>query len=323
MTSSSGQLKIAVLGSGAMGSVFGGRLTQVGGEVTLVDPWREHMEAVASDGLVLEEPDGTGHLTRPSALHDPRELGPVDAVIVLTKGFATREAAESIAHAVGPETVVATLQNGLGLDEVLADVFTAEQVAAGTTTVGAEIVAPGRTRMTPATAAGEAVTHLSRPRGAGGTPETMARLVELLEVARLPTQVYDGIGAMVWTKLSMAASMAPMTAILDCKIGEVWGSEHGRVAIREIFDEIMAVAAAEGVELDVDEVWAHCATTWDNCPDHHTSMQFDLSRGRRTEIDTFSLEIARRAREHGIAAGAVELSGRLVEMISERGRASA
>ena len=96
------RVKVAILGAGAMGSVFGGHLALAGHDVTLVDTWREHMEAVAASGLDLRTPQGESVVVQLQAIHDPSRLQPVELVIVLTKTFAGADAIRSIAHAVGP-----------------------------------------------------------------------------------------------------------------------------------------------------------------------------------------------------------------------------
>lgn len=303
-----------------MGSVFGGRLAMAGHDVTLVDPWDEHMAAVSRSGLVLELPDGSHLSSNPAATTDAVSVRPVDVVIVLTKGFATRAAAESIRGAVTPDTWVVTLQNGLGLDAVLAEVLASGRVVPGTTTVGAEMVEPGRSRMTPFTAEGRAVSHFGLPRGSVVAPEELLTVAELLTEAGLPTEVITDADEVIWTKLAMAATMAPLCTVLRCRIGAVWHSEVGRPLVRRIFDEIVAVAMAEGVELDVASVWEHCAKTWDGAPAHFPSMTVDAMNGRQTEIEFFSIEIARRAQLHGLSAPITATLGSLVTLGDQESR---
>lgn len=313
-------MRFAILGAGAMGSVFGGRLALAGHDVTLVDVWSQHVEAVERDGLALERDGGEPLRARPRACAPADLIEPVDVVIVLTKGFATTEAATSIRRAVMPRTWVVTLQNGLGLDRALAAVFGPDRVVPGTTTVGAEMLGPGRTKMAGPTATGEAVTHLGRPRTAGAPAAELDDLANVLTKAELPTEVDRDADGVIWTKLAMAASMAPVCAVLRCTIGEVWGDERGRALIRALVEEIVAVAAAEDVELDREAVWRHCASTWDRYGDHHPSMAVDVMAGRRTEIDSFSLEIARRAEAHGDEARISRTVGTLVALAERAAR---
>jgi 2-dehydropantoate 2-reductase len=308
-------MKIAILGAGAMGSVFGGHLGLAGHDVTLVDVYREHMEAVARDGLDLRRPDGTATRVPLAATADPATLAPVDAVIVLVKAFATREAAASIRHAVGSDTWVATVQNGLGNDRALAEVFGPERVIPGTTTVGAQLLAPGSVLMTASTAAGASLTHLGPPRGAEVMPDGVIALAEALTGAGLPAKALDDADVVIWTKLCGAGTMAPVTAVLRRTLADTLEDPHSAAVLRELFDEVVAVAHAVGVPLDGEAVWQHCESTWRAAGPHVSSMAADVVAGRRTEIEAMCLEVARLGTESGVPTPVNATVGRLVRAI--------
>ena len=295
-------MKIAVLGAGAMGSVFGAHLALAGHDVTLVDVWREHMEAVAAGGLELCTPEGESRIVRLGAVYDPSLLEPVELVIVLTKAFAGAEALRSIAHAVTPETWVVTVQNGLGNDRRLAEVIGAERVVPGTTTVGAEQQGPGAVTMSRSTAARASVTHLGPPRTVTGLPAGVRAIAATLTEAGLPTEALDSADVVIWTKLALAGPMGPVTALLRRTVIDVATDEHASALIRALFDEIIEVAAATGVVLDREAVWEHALETFHGVGPHITSMAADVLAGRRTEIDAFCGEVARLGAEHGVPA---------------------
>ncbi len=294
-------MRFAILGAGAMGSVFGGHLALAGHEVTLIDVRRDHIDAVARDGLLMRKPDGSSERIRLGATCDPaRDLSAVDAVIVLTKSFATRDAARSIAHAITPLTWVATLQNGLGNDRALAEVLGAERVIPGTTTVGAEQHAPGETTMNPATAARTSITHLGPPRGAGEVPEGVRQLARTLSDAGLPTEALDSADIVIWTKLALAGPMGPVSALLRRTVIDVAEDEHGIALIEEMFEETVNVAHALGIALDREATWKHCLQTFQGAGPHITSMAADVLNRRRTEIDAFCGEIAALGERAGV-----------------------
>jgi 2-dehydropantoate 2-reductase len=305
-------MRVAILGSGSMGSTFGGYLALAGHDVTLVDVNREHMEAVARSGLELQRPDGTVLHAHPAATADPETLGEVELVIVLTKGFSTDEAARSIVGAVGAETWVATPQNGIGNDRRLASVFGPERVLPGTTTVGADYVRPGVVKVTQATAEGRSLTHFGAPRTTAQMPEGVRLVAATLTEAGLPTEAVPSADVAIWTKLAMAGPMNPLGAVLRSTVRGVWEHPDGQELVRGIFDEIVAVAAADGVELDGNAVWAHLSETYALSADHYPSMAADAIAGRRTEIDTHAGEVARIARERGVPAPWNEMLWRLV-----------
>ena len=293
--------RIAILGAGAMGSVFGGHLALAGHDVTLVDVRREHMEKVRRDGLVMRSPDGSSQTIHLAATADPaRELDQVDLIIVLCKAFATGEAARSITHAVGAGTLVATVQNGLGNDRVLGEVLGVERVVPGTTTVGAEMYEPGVTVMSAITADRRSITHLGPPRTQGAITDGVRELAATLAGAGLPAEGLDSADVVIWTKLAMAGPMGPVTAVLRRSVNDVWNDELGRELIRALFDETIAVGRASGVTLDAESIWEHCLHTFQAVGSHVTSMAADVLARRRTEIDAFCGEITRLGEHHGV-----------------------
>ncbi|MDH5245559.1 MAG: NAD(P)-binding domain-containing protein, partial [Betaproteobacteria bacterium] len=135
-------MKICFLGSGALGSALGGVLTEGGNDVWLIDAWAAHADAMNSRGLVLRV-DGTDRTVRVKARTSAAGIGPADLVVVLVKSYHTREAIEKATAIVGPETVVMSLQNGLGHEEILADVVGPNRVLAGKTYAGGVLLGPG------------------------------------------------------------------------------------------------------------------------------------------------------------------------------------
>lgn len=309
-------MRFAILGAGAMGSVFGGHLALAGHEVTLVDVRPEHIDVVAAEGLLMRKPDGSSTRVALRATTDPaRDLEPVDAVIVLTKSFASAQAARSIAHAVGEQTWVATVQNGLGNDRALGEVLGEGRVVPGTTTVGAEQHAPGETTMSPATAARTSVTHLGPPRGAAEMPAGVRALAQTMTDAGLPTQALDSADVVIWTKLALAGPMGPVTAVLRRTVIDVARDEHGIALVRAMFDETVAVAHALGVPLEAEQTWQHCLQTFQGAGPHVTSMAADVINRRRTEIDAFCGEIARLGEQVGVPTPVNRTVWRQVRMI--------
>lgn len=293
-------MRIAILGAGAMGSVFGGHLALAGHDVTLVDIWREHMDAVARDGLEMRTPGGDSATVAIRAIHDPSLLESVELVIVLTKTFACAEALASVTHALGPETWVITLQNGLGNDRRLAAVIGPERVVPGTTTVGAEQRGPGVVTMSLSTAARTAVTHVGPPRSVAALPPEVVSIAAMLTEAGLPSEALASADVVIWTKLAMAGPMGPLSALLRRSVRDVTENEHSFALLNSLFDEIVSVAAATGVMLDRDAVWAHAMATFAATGHHTTSMAADVLAERRTEIDAFAGEVARLGDVHGI-----------------------
>lgn len=312
---------IVVTGAGSMGSMFGGLLARAGHDVTLVDIDAAHMSAVADAGLTLQFPDGHDEVVRPWATTDPSTLRDVSLVVVLTKSFATRDAAAALRHALRDDAVVVTVQNGLGNDRALAEVLGERRVLGGTTTSGAELLTPGRVALSPITASGASLTECAPVRSElNGDADLVARAnaaAATLTGAGLPTHVRDSIDGVVWKKLCLAATAAPLTAALRCTVADLLGDGSSTKLLRAMFDEIIAVAQAEGVTIDADHTWQHAMTTFTNVGAHQTSMAVDVAKGRRTEIDAMCGEISRRARSHRIPTPHHDVIGTMIRAIEE------
>jgi 2-dehydropantoate 2-reductase len=273
--------------------------------VGVVDVRRDHLEAIARRGLVADpsgdavEIDVAPSAERPAAL-----------LLVATKTFATAEAARGAAHLAGTDTLVATVQNGIGSEALLADVFGRERVLAGTTTIAAEPSAPGRVLVAASTREGRSRTVLGCPTGrADLLPRVEALCVALSEAGLPATAVRDAAPAR-WRKLAFAGSMGPLSGLLDMTVEETLA--RAPAVLVALVDEIVAVAVAEGVALDAEEVRTAALATFAEIGPHRASLAVDLAEGRRTEIDALCLEVARRGRALGVPTPVNEVVGRLV-----------
>lgn len=302
-------MRIAVVGVGAIGSAYAWHLARAGHEVVAVDVRRDHLDAIARDGLVAEP---GGEAVRVAIAPD----GLVELVVIATKSFATADAARALGPLLGEDTLVATVQNGIGNDRVLAGVLGPRRVLPGSTTLAAEPAGPGRVRLGASTAAGNTLTTLGAPRDA---PELLGRVEELcavLAAAGLPAEARADADEVIWRKLALAGTMAPLSALLRLTVGET--IDRAPDALRRLVAELAAVATATGTPLDGDELWAYCLRTWDPNRSHHTSMEVDVREGRPTEIDAMCLEVARLGREHGVPTPANRLVGELVRALEPR-----
>ncbi len=300
--------------------MYGGYLARAGHDVMLVDIDEEHVGAIVARGLVMRTADGAVDTVRIRATTDPgHDLAPVDAVIVLCKGWANDAVARSIRHAIAPKTWVATIQNGLGNDVALAAVLGPERVLPGTTTAGAHRPEPGVIDVSAITSSGSSITQLGPPRTGGGIPDDVDELVDALTRAGLPCEISADADVVIWTKLAMAATAGPLTAAMGATVAEMMASATARTLLRTMFDEIVALAAAEGAALDAPAVWEHAMRTYGAVGHHLTSMADDFAAGRRSEIDSFCVEISRRAAAHGVPTPTHDIIGRLLVAREERG----
>ncbi|HJU48151.1 MAG TPA: 2-dehydropantoate 2-reductase [Gaiellaceae bacterium] len=298
-------MKIAIVGCGAMGSVYAGLLGDAGHEVWAVDVWAEHVEAIRRRGLTVEGASGS-RTVRIRATSDPSEAGVCDLVVIATKAVNVEAAARSATPLVGPETVVLPIQNGLGSADRIAAVLGEEQVAIGVVGgFGASIVGPGHVHHN-----GWELVRLGERHGAA-TPR-IHRIAEIWEDAGFRVRAYDDVDQLVWEKLICNVCFSGTCTILERTIGEVlfdpsaWQVASG--CAREAHD----VARARGIALGFDDPVAYARAFGEKIPDARPSMLLDLLAGRPCEIDVINGAIPPAAREVGLAAPVNEVVSALV-----------
>ncbi len=277
-----------------MGSLFGGYLQAGGNEVWLVDTSAGHIDAIATHGLRITEPDGQERIVRPRATTDPRSVGPCDLVLVFVKSYHTRQAAASLAPLLGAETVVLTLQNGLGNVDALAEEVPRSHIMAGTTGQGANVLAAGHIHH-----AGAGETLIGELDGAP-TPR-LRRLVEALSDAGLHASASDNVQGALWAKLLVNIAINPLTAILRVRNGRLLEVPEAVGIMREAVNEGLAVAGRAGVRIPLEDPWAHVQDVARRTANNRSSMLQDVEMGRRTEIDVINGAIVREGSHLGVA----------------------
>jgi 2-dehydropantoate 2-reductase len=289
-------VRIAIIGAGAIGCAFGQALTE-DHDVVLIDVWAEHVAAIVDRGLVVDRPDGR-RTARPAASTEIASASGAEVVLMVVKSFSSETAARALAPVLRAGTIVITVQNGIGNDARLAAVLGAGPIVQGSTTVGAEIDGPGRVRLVAGTAQGESLTVLGRPADPAAAA-TCERFGFALTAAGLPASIVEDVREAVWRKAVFAAAIGPLCAIIDGTVADVLARPPAVTLLGRAFAEIVAVARADGIGLDIDEVWAQATATYRSIGPHMPSLAVDVARGRPTELDAQLGEIRRR----GIAAG--------------------
>lgn len=278
-------MRIGVLGAGGMGTAFAAHLAAAETDVLLIGRGSAHVRALTDRPLEVVPPSGEPWTVPvPVAAHatDVPD-GSLDVLLVLTKSYDLDKAIRSAAHALAPAGIAVPLQNGLGTDAAVAEVVGDERTLIGTTTVGAAFAEPGRITISVSTAAGASLTGIGLMGRAAAPIERGAEIAEVLTKAGLPTEASPAVAELIWGKLALAA-MSPLSSVQRVTVASVWGSAGGRALVERMFDEVVAVAAAEGVALDREAAWAHARRTFEGTGEHYTSMCTDVRLGRRTEL---------------------------------------
>ncbi|MFI5398714.1 MAG: ketopantoate reductase family protein [Candidatus Binatia bacterium] len=306
--------RILVAGAGALGSVYGCFLRRAGYAVTLLGR-AAHIEAIAADGVHLEGLWGEHHASGFHLITDARKAATTfDAILLSAKSYDTRSIARSVAPLLAHDGVVISLQNGLGNVEQIAKEVGWQRLLAGRVIFGAQVIAPGRVRVTvyadPVLIGvwqDERDPHL----------ETLARLwAGRLADAGIPAASCDDIKAALWGKVLYNAALNPLSALLGVHYGALSEEPNTRAIMDAVFDEVYAVAAAEGVALPFASAADYRTEFYGRLiPStfhHRSSMLQDLERGRPTEIDAINGEVWRRGTVHGVTTRVNEVLTRLV-----------
>ncbi len=286
-------MKVAIIGSGAMGSLFGGKLSAVGADVVLYDVFKEHVETVNRDGLVIEEA-ATGELAsfRPRASNDSAAVQGADVMIFFVKSTNTAEAARTFAPLAGPATIAVTLQNGLGNDAILRERFGAARTAIGVTSQGATFLGPGRIRH-----AGNGPTHLGM---SDGQNEKLKAFAELLNKAGFETHVDPSVESLAWSKLVINVGINGLTALMGRPNGRLVDLEETRALMSDLVAEVVAVAAAKGIQITHTDPLATVMDVARKTAENRSSMLQDFDRNRETEIEVINGAVVREAAKLGI-----------------------
>lgn len=299
-------MKIAVVGTGAMGSVYAGILGGAGNEVWAVDTWVDHVEAIRARGLTVEGASGN-RTVRIHATSEPAEVGICDLVVIATKAFDVEAAAHAAKAIVGPDTVVLPIQNGLGSAERIAAILGDERVAIGVAGgFGASIVRPGHVHHN-----GWELLRLGERNG----PATgrIRRIARVWEDAGFRVQAYDDVDQLVWEKLICNVCFSGTCAILERPIREVLDDPAAWHVASSCATEAYEVARTRGIRLDFDDPVAYVRAFGEKIPGARPSMLLDIIAGRPTEIDVINGAIPRVAKEIGLAAPVNETVTALVE----------
>jgi 2-dehydropantoate 2-reductase len=283
-------VRVAVVGCGAIGSLYAAHLARVPGvEVWAIDVWAEHMAAINAGGLRVT---GLADFVAPvHARTDASDVPACDYGLVATKAGHTRAAVESARTALAT-AAVASLQNGLGNEEVIAEVV--PRVIRGSIVTAGAVVAPGVVRYD---APGDSWFGPFEPRPA--TKADITHLARLVTAGGLVTHALEDARGPQWTKVVFNSATSPLAALTGLSVGRVCTDPHLRDQVDRLVEEALEVCAAAGIALTrppADAVAEAVAEAFD----HKPSMLQDVLARRATEIDVLNGGIAAEGRRRGV-----------------------
>ena len=297
-----------IVGAGAMGSLFGGRLSSAT-QVTLLDPWEEHVAAIQRGGLTIVELDGSETNLPITATTDPATVAPADLAILFVKSHATREASEQARRFLAPQGLALTLQNGVGNAESMAEVLGKERVVAGVTSHGATLLGPGRVRH-----AGAGPTHLSaRP----GVADRLTPVAKTLEQAGFEVHISEDLDTLVWGKVIINVGINALTAILRVPNGQLVEIPAAKALMARAVEEAVDVCRAKGIDLPYDDPLARVEQVARATGTNRSSMLQDVTRGAPTEIGVINEAIVEEGKRLGVDTPVNEVLSLMVRAIEE------
>lgn len=286
-------MKIAVYGAGGVGAYFGGRLANAGADVHLIARGA-HLEALEEDGLDVESIHGDFSIELP-ATDDPADIGPCDVVLFCVKSFDTRSAAEKLEPLLTDETAVISLQNGVTNEEHLVDEIGQDHVLGGVAYIFSTLGDPG------------VIEHTDGPAKIiygeldGERSGRIERFDDLCARAEgMEGVLSEDIWTALWNKFTLIAAMSGVTASIRLPIGAIREVDESWTLFVDLLEEVTAVAAAEGVQVadDVITDWIEFARDLDH--DTYSSLHYDMTNGKRMELEALQGTVVEKADEHGV-----------------------
>jgi 2-dehydropantoate 2-reductase len=296
-------LKVAVMGAGAVGCYFGGMLARAGHEVTLVAR-PQHVEAIRRAGLRMETKTFDEHV-RLNAASDASGARDADLVLFCVKAMDTEEAGRQLLPFLRPDTLVLCLQNGVDNAERLRGVLPRQEVAAAVVYVATEMAGPGHLK------------HNGRGELVIEPASASERMARALREAGVPTEISANVRGALWLKLILNCAYNAVSAIAQMPYGQTVQGAGIPDVMRDVVDECLAVAVADGVQVPGD---AHAVTLKlvESMPGQYSSTAQDLARGKPTEIDFLNGYVVRRGQALGIATPANRVLWALVKLLETK-----
>lgn len=299
-------MNIALIGPGAMGLLFGGYLSKMH-EVMLIGTRAAVMKEIEEKGLTIQETDGSSAVYRPHATADSTGMPPADLVILLVKAGASQAALEANRSLIGPDTLLLTLQNGAGHEQLLRRFADEEHIIIGTTQQGSYKLDDTRICHS-----GKGSTALG---AVNGNSSRFAPVAEALCSCGFPCEVTDQVKGMIWAKLMINSSSSVLSGILQTAQGYVAENTYAWTIAQALITELCAVASADGYPFDSGEQIARIRRHLELAPDGYTSIYADLKAGRTTEVSVINGAVVEAGRRLGVPVPTHELVVELVHAL--------
>lgn len=287
--------RIAVVGAGAMGSIYAGLMADAGHEVTAVDVWQAHVDAINANRLRVEGASGD-RTVRLRAVTDAAQAGPQDLVIIATKASGVGPAAASIAPMLGPDTVVMTIQNGLGAGERIRQHLPQVPVVLGVAQgFGASMKGPGHAHH-------HGMSLIRIGEMAGGITPRLAGIEKIWTESGFQAQVFEDIEQLIWEKFVCNVGMSAPCTVLNRTMDRMLADPEAWRLCLSCAREAYAAGKAKGVRFSFDDPDAYLHAFASKLGQARPSMLLDHLARRPSEIDAINGMVPVVAAEVGLSA---------------------
>jgi 2-dehydropantoate 2-reductase len=288
-------MKIAVVGVGAMGSVYAALLADAGNEVWAVDIWRDHIDAINAKGLRVEGASGD-RTVRLNATTDASTVGTCDMVVIATKAAGVAGAAEAAASMMRADSVIVTIQNGLGAAERIKQTIDSDAILIGVAGgFGASMKGPGHAHHN-----GMELIRLGEM--VGGMTPRLEKTAKVWNEGGFEVKAFEDIDQLIWEKFICNVALSGTCAVTGLTTGGIIGDPDAWKLASTLTEEAYAVGRAKGIHFGFDDPVEYVRKFGLKIPHARASMWQDLDAGRRTEVDAINGAVPVAAAEVGLTA---------------------
>ena len=288
-------MKIAIFGVGAMGSVYAGLMAEAGHEVWAVDIWQEHVDAIEQSGLRVEGASGDRVVPGIHATTNAEDVGDCDLYVLATKASGVGPAAKKIAPLMGSESMVITIQNGLGAGERIAEFMDTDRVLLGVADgFGASMKGPGHVHHS-------AMNLIRVGEMNGGMSDRLQRITDVWQQAGFNAKAFADIDQLIWGKYICNAAFSGPCTVFDRTLGELMADPASWSIAQGCAFEVFALGQAKGIAFTFDDPIEYVTAFGRKMPDARPSMLLDHHAKRPSEIDAINGMAVELGRQLGIA----------------------
>lgn len=294
-------MRIGMLGAGAIGSMLGMFLQEGGADVVLVDPYKEHMDKIANEGLNYHSISGEDKKIKMKTFYSADECGPVDLIIIMMNGLISKKALSMAGAMIGPDTCICTCQNGFGQEEALQEFFPDSKILMGVLGISSVLLGPGEIRGNVNRKAGKVHMWLGLKDYEHGPVEMAKQVVEYAVKGSFNAFYTDDIQMHIWEKAANNCACNALCAVCRLTLEQIYPLPEGKHLHNEILRELCEVGQAKGIKIDYEETLEAFETlTYPGVCKHYPSTAQDVFKKKPTEIDFLNGAIARYGKELGI-----------------------